>query len=163
MRIPIRLTFHVAGAIILIAALGTTAHAQSANPFLGTWKVNVGKSKYSNGAPPRSSVTTIEAAGSGVKYTVDQVSSTGETLHWEFTGAYDGKDNKVVGKNPNGDSVALTRVGANTVRQVNKLGGKVTITQVAVVSADGKTRTLTATGTNPQGQPVNNVTVYDRQ
>jgi hypothetical protein len=160
MRISARLSLLVA-AISGMVLIGV-AFAQS-NPFVGTWKLNVAKSKYSNGTPPQSSTTRIEPAGAGVKYIVDQVTATGEKQHWEFTCMYDGKDYPVTGANPNGDTVALTRVNATTVRQLNKLKGKPTITQVAVVSADGKTRTLTATGTNPLGQVVNNVTVYDRQ
>jgi uncharacterized cupredoxin-like copper-binding protein len=49
------------------------------------------------------------------------------------------------------------------VMLLNKMGAKATVTQTSVVSSDGKTRTLTTTGTNPQGQTVNNVTVYDKQ
>jgi hypothetical protein len=42
---------------------------------------------------------------------------------------------------------------------VNKKGGKITFTQTFVVSSDGKTRTITGTGTNALGQTVNRVTV----
>jgi hypothetical protein len=147
----------------MMTVLGSVDFAQSSNPFIGTWRLNVAKSKSSPGPAPRSSTTRIDAAGAGVKYTVDQVSATGAMLHWEFAGAYDGKDNKVTGDNPNGDTVALTRVDTTTVRQVNKLAGKITTTQIAVVSADGKTRTLTTTGTNLKGQVVNDVAVYEKQ
>jgi hypothetical protein len=43
------------------------------------------------------------------------------------------------------------------------VGGKVTTTSRVVVSADGKTRTITTTGTDTQGRTVNNVTVWDKQ
>jgi hypothetical protein len=57
--------------------------------------------------------------------------AAGRQQTFVLSGAYDGKDNKVNGANPNGDTVALTRVDANTVQQVNKSAGKVTTTQVA--------------------------------
>jgi hypothetical protein len=98
-----------------------------------------------------------------VKYTVDQVSADGTKLHWEFTGNYDGKDSRVSGNNPNADMVALTRVNPNSVKLVSKKGGKVTTTQTSVVSSDGKTRTITTTGTDPQGHPVNTIVAYDKQ
>ena len=41
--------------------------------------------------------------------------------------------------------------------------GRVTGNTKVVVSADGKTRTLTQKGKNAQGQHVNNVVVYDKQ
>lgn len=150
-------------ATMLLAGFAQFASAQGANSHIGTWKLNLARSKYSPGPAPRGTSTKIEAIANGVKYTVDQVSSTGEMLHWEFSGAYDGKDNAVTGKNPNGDTVALTRVDANTVRQVNKLAGKVMTTQVSVIAADGRTRTLTTTGTDLMGRTVNNVTIYERQ
>ena len=68
---------------------------------------------------------------------------------------YDGKDSPITGANPEGDTVARTRVDARTVRSVTKKGGKVTITQTSVVAPDGKTRTVTTTGVNaggPKGQ-----------
>ena len=46
---------------------------------------------------------------------------------------------------------------------VSKKNGKVTQSQRNVVAADGKTRTVTTTGTDAQGQKVNNVAVYDKQ
>ena len=69
----------------------------------------------------------------------------------------------VTGNNPNADVVAVTRIDANTLQTVNKKGGKVTTTQRNVVGADGKTRTVTTTGTDAQGQTVNNVTVFEKQ
>ena len=44
-----------------------------------------------------------------------------------------------------------------------KQGGKPTITQTMVVSADGKTRTITTTGNDAKGQPIDSTTVYDKQ
>ncbi len=54
-------------------------------------------------------------------------------------------------------------VDANTTEATLKMKGRVTLTTKAVVSADGKTRTLTTTGTNAKGQKVNNVVVFERQ
>ena len=87
----------------------------------------------------------------------------GTMRHWEITAAYDGKDSKVIGNNPDADTIARTRIDANTVQTVSKKGGKVTTTQASVVSADGKTRTVTTKGVNAAGQPVNNVAVYEKQ
>ena len=52
----------------------------------------------------------------------------------------------ITGNNPNADMVAVKRIDAHTLESVNKKGGKVTTTQRNVVSADGKTRTVTTTG-----------------
>ena len=145
------------------AVLAGTVFAQAADPQVGSWKLNIAKSKYSPGPPPKSGTTKIEAAGAGTKVTVDQVLSDGAVRHWEFTANYDGKDSPVTGNNPDADMVARTRVNANTVKTVSKKNGKVTTSQTSAVSSDGKTRTVTTTGVSASGQAVNNVAVYDKQ
>ncbi len=77
--------------------------------------------------------------------------------HWEYAANYDGKDNPITGNSQNGDVVAQTRVDARTTQSVYKKGGKVTVTQTSVVSADGKTRTVASKGTNAMGKAVDNV------
>jgi hypothetical protein len=91
--------------------------------------------------------------------TVDSVSSAGETTHWTYTAQYDGKDAPVTG-NPDADTIVMKRVSARVTETVYKKGGKVTLTNTRTVSADGKTLTVTQTGTNAQGQKVNNTLVY---
>jgi len=143
--------------------LAATLLAQAPDPQVGTWKLNPAKSKYSPGPGPKSATTKIEAAGAGTKVVVDQVFADGTARHWEFTANYDGKDVPVTGNNPDVDTIARTRVDANTVKSTSKKGGKVTTTQTSAVSSDGKTRTVTTTGTNAAGQTVNNVAVYEKQ
>ena len=81
--------------------------------------------------------------------------------HLEFSGDYDGKDIPVTGNGRVGDTVALTRLDANTVRLVHKRDGKVILTETAVVSSDGKT--MTVTNTDAQGNPIKGVAVWDKQ
>ena len=153
-------TKHLFTAAVLVGFLGGTALAQSTNPLIGTWKLNAAKSK---GTLFKGGGTKVEAAGDGVKFTVDLVGADGAVSHWTFTANYDGKDNPVTGNNPYGDTVALTRVDAKTTRITNKQAGKVTVTQTIVVSDDGKTRTTTTKGTNAKGQPVDAVSFYEKQ
>jgi hypothetical protein len=148
------------GLVIIVAG---TALAQASNPHIGVWKGNVPKSKTSPGTAMTSNSTRIEAAGAGVKVTVDSVGTDGVVRHWVFTANYDGKDYPITGNSQWGDTVALTRVDANTSRSVYKKGGVVLATQTSVVSADGKTRTTSTKGKNVLGQTVDNVSVYDRQ
>jgi hypothetical protein len=136
--------------------------AQS-DPQVGLWKINLAKSTYSPGPPPKSATTRIEAAGAGTKVVVDQVAGDGTVRHWEFTANYDGKDSPVTGNNPDADVVARSRINATTVQTISKKGGKVTTTQTSAVSSDGKTRTVTTKGVNGSGQQVNNVAVYEKQ
>lgn len=145
-------------AITLAVALGGTAFAQA----VGTWKLNLAKSKYQQGQAPKSTTLVYEAAGAGIKVTVDSVPATGAPIHYAYTANYDGKDNPVVG-NPNGDMAARTRVNATTTKLVTKKGGKILSNQTLVVSADGKTLTITTSGIDAKGQNIDSVAVYDRQ
>ena len=133
-----------------------------ADPMLGNWKLNVAKSKTTY----KSGTTVIEAAGDAVKVTADLAAADGTAYHWTWTAKYDGKDNPVTGTTPYGASglvAALTKVDAHTAKVVGKKDGKVVMTQTIVTAADGKTRTVTTSGTDAKGQPINTVSVYDRQ
>lgn len=154
--------------VVSVACLGLSSLVVSpafaqVDPQVGVWKLNVAKSKYSPGPAPKSATTTIVAAGTGRKVSVEQTQADGSVSKWTFTANYDGKDNPMTGNNPDADTVARTKVNANTVRTVSKKGGKVTTDQLSEVSKDGKTRTVTTKGMNAAGKPVNNVAVYDRQ
>jgi len=152
----------VAGVLVIVAAVAVV-NGQENNPQIGMWKMNIAKSAFSTGTGFKSATSRIEAIGGGVKHTVNSVYADGTSRRYEYTTTYDGKDVPVVGNSPYGDTTALTHVDANTVRTVYKNKGKVTVVQLSVVSNDGKTRTVTTKGTNPLGQAVNNVSVYDRQ
>jgi hypothetical protein len=154
-----RVTTILSAAVLAVTLL---ANAQSTDPFVGTWRLNVAKSKYMPGPTPKSATSTYEAAGKGYKVAVKNVSASG-TTQYSYTTNLDGKDVPVTGNNPNADMLAVRRIDARTLQSVSKKNGKVTITQRNVVAADGKTRTVTTTGTDAQGQKVNNVAVFERQ
>ena len=149
----------VIGAFVLL----TTVGAQSKDPFVGTWRLNVAKSKYSPGPVPKSVTTTYEAAGKGYKVSVRNEPASGPVQEYSYSTNLDGADVKITGTNPNADTIAVKRVDAHTLEVVNKKGGKVTTTQRNSVSPDGKTRTVTTTGTDGQGQKVNNTGVFEKQ
>ena len=136
--------------------------ALAADVFSGNWKLNLAKSKYDPGPPPKGpNFTKIEAMEGGLKLTIDGVNSAGKPTHVEWSGKFDGKDNPVKG-DPNRDTSALKKIDDYTLEVVNKKDGKVTTTNRQVYSRDGKTRTVTTTGTNVKGMKVNNVAVYEK-
>ena len=146
---------------VLFAAVGLSA--QSRESLFGTWKMDVAKSKYSPGPIPKSNISKWEAFQGGVKLTSDVVPAKGETQHWEVSGKFDGKDNPVKGNNPDADTFAFSKIDARTYEVVQKKGGKTTLTARIVVAADGKTRVTTISGSDAQGQTVNNSMFYEKQ
>ena len=137
------------------------ASAQGADALNGTWHLNLAKSTYSPGPAPQSQTVMIGGTDAARSIMVDVTPATGAALHWEVSGA-SGAQLPVVGNNPNADTYMVKRINATTLEAQYMKGGKPTLKQTAVVSADGKTLTVTATGTDAQGRAVNNVVVYDR-
>lgn len=150
-----------AGLLTLALCLVTAAAAYAADPFTGTWKLNEAKSKIPTGATKNTTVV-YESVGDSVKVTIDGVDKDGKATHNEWTGKYDGKDYPVTG-NPAEDSRAITKIDEHTLAGSIKKDGKVTITARIVVSADGKTRTVTTHSTDAKGNKLTAVSVYDKQ
>jgi len=128
---------------------------------MGTWKLNEAKSKLGAGATKNTTVV-YEAAGDQVKITVDGIDSDGKPVHSEWTGSFDGKDYPVTA-DPTSDARSYKKAGDRTLELTVKKGGKVITTGRIVVAADGKSRTVTTSGTNPKGAKVNSTAVYDKQ
>jgi hypothetical protein len=141
-------------------AFAFVASAQT-DPHVGTWKLNLAKTKYNAGQPPKSSTVVVEAAPQGAKVTATTILDDSTTRTIRYTATYDGKDAAVSGTRDY-DKVSITRSG-NTLNGTRKLAGKTVQTFTTVVSADGKTRTTTTTGVDAAGRKVDNVLVYDRQ
>jgi hypothetical protein len=153
----------VVAAVELVILVAGTALAQSSNSSLGTWELRGAMPSLPAGDSPTRVILTYEAAGAGVKATLDVMGANGAIAHLEFSGDYDGKDNPVTGSGQAGGVVALTRLDANTVRLIHKRDGEVIVTQTEVVSSDGKTMTVTTTGTTPWGAPLNGVALWEKQ
>jgi hypothetical protein len=76
--------------------------------------------------------------------------------------AFNGKDVPVKGS-PSYDMTSAKRIDANTTELIRRKAGKVVQTARRVVSADGKTMTITTTGVNESGDRINNVGVFEKQ
>jgi hypothetical protein len=141
--------------------LAVVAVCLAADVNIGTWKLNEAKSKISPGAP-KNTMVVIAAAGDSVRVTVDGIAADGKPAHNEWIGKFDGKDYPL-----SGDAAADTRaykpVNDHTLALTEKKGGKITNTGRVVVSADGKTRTVTVSGTDANGKKTSVTFVYDKQ
>jgi hypothetical protein len=152
--------------ISTVLAVGVTACGNSgsnrSDPLTGTWVLNVQKSTYVPAPGPKSQTVVISGTDQARKLVVDVTPDTGPAMHWEVSGAVN-QDLPVTGVNPNADTYSFRRVSPTSIQAQYKKGGKNTLTQTAVVSADGSTMTVTAKGTNVAGQAVNNVAVFERR
>ncbi len=148
----------VVGLVVLFSGSPLLA----ADNWLGTWKLNVAKSKYSPGPAAKSLTVKFEAAGDSIILTSDGVGADGKPTHNTYTSKFDGKEVPWTG-NPDADTSSVKRIDANSYENVWKKAGKVTISAKGVVSKDGKTLTITQTGQNAKGETINNTLVLERQ
>src|SRR5271165_2830129 len=147
--------------LTLVVCFFAAGMAFASDLNMGTWKLNEAKSKIAAGAP-KNTMVVYEAAGDSVKVTVDGVDGDGKPTHNEWTGKFDGKDYPLTG-DPNADTRSYKVIDDRTTELTNKKDGKVTLTGRIVVSADGKSRTVTVSGTDPSGKKVSYTAVYDKQ
>lgn len=146
-------------AIAMLVLAGAYCFAGDAQ--MGTWKLNEAKSKMAASAPKNHTVV-YEMAGDKIKVTVDGKNADGTPAHNEWTGMFDGKDYPLTG-DPTADTRAYKKVNDHTLELTNKKEGKVTTSGKIEVSADGKTRTVTTSGTDAKGAKIKSVAVYDKQ
>lgn len=162
------------GLPILLVLFGLCSQAQE-NPsqadrprIAGTWKLNISKSKFNPGPPPKSLTIVWEWVGDALKHTEEGVSSKGERTTAHFTAKFDGKPYPVFsGANDQTPAryVRLKKIDAYTMEATNNKDGKDMSTYRHVLSKDGKTDTITQVGKDvlEQGANVTYVLVYDRQ
>lgn len=136
--------------------------ADTQDPVIGTWTLNVAKSKFSSGQALKSQTRTYVQTGQDVTWTANSVTADGSKRTAQCTFKYDGKDYPVAGSSVY-DTLALKRVNARTAAFKGKKGGKVTETGSRKVSADGKVLTVLINGTDAKGVPFKDVEVFDKQ
>ncbi len=143
--------------LALCLATGTACFA--ANAQMGTWRLNIKKSKL--GGMARNNTVVYSSMVFQTKVTIDGTDEKGKPTHNEWTGRFDGKDYAVTG-DPTSDMRSYRKIDDRTMEFTVKKGGKVTITGRAVVAPDGKSRTVHATGTDSKGKKFHNVAVFDK-
>src|SRR5262249_45186262 len=148
--------------VALAVLLTATAATFVANPLMGTWKLNEGKSKFAPGATKNTTVTYAPAKGDMVKCTVDGEDKDGQPIHWTWVGKFDGKPYQIKGS-PAFDTLTYKPVKDRTNNTVARKGGKVVMTGTITVAKDGKSRVVRLTGMDANGQRFTDMTYYDKQ
>lgn len=150
--------------VLAVAVLARPASAED-NPFLGTWKLNVAKSKYEGAAAPKSQTRTVTQQGNGVKYSFEGAAADGTPITFSFVTYYDGTEAAITGTGaPAGaDSITLKRVNSHEIEGTLHKSGKDLGKVVAEVSKDGKVATVRGKGKTADGKDYSTESVYDKQ
>jgi hypothetical protein len=138
-----------------------TAACFGANPHMGTWKLNEAKSKLVPGMGKNTTVVYAEQ-GDKIKVTVDGVDKDGKPTHSVWVGKWDGKAYPSKG-NLSWNSAAYKVVNDRTNDITTMKDGKIVWTGRITVAADGKSRTVTLSGTDADGKKFKGKAVYDKQ
>ena len=143
--------------LLCVAAL-----AWCADPFAGVWKVDVAKSLYRTGTPPKSMTVTIAEAGTDEDTTVAVVTADGTEISYQFKTPIKGGAGTVV-KGAGFDAVSAKRISATTRETTFLQSAKEVRTVRAAITKDGKTMFTTVTGVDAQGKPVTANLVSEKQ
>jgi len=147
--------------VVLATVLLTTA-VWGADPLIGTWKVNLDKSKYDPGPPPKVSTAVFSEDGDFIVLKVDTADAQGQSHSLSSRWKKDGKDYALTGSTTT-DALAAKRVNDRITDFTYKKGGKVISNARVVVSRDGKAVTTSHKGTNAEGKPFHNQVTWEKQ
>jgi len=153
-----------------IAGLGSTAawpvvawgQQGESDPFVGQWLLNLEKSRYKPGPPPRSASLSVQGEGQNRKATLAGIDAAGNSFTQVYMFIHDSQPHPVTG-NPLGDAAVYTPVDENTVGWSVTKDGQIVQTGRDTVSRDGRTFTITSIRSAASGRPIGNVAVFDKQ
>ena len=146
----------------MVAATLVASSALAKDYISGSWVLNVAKSKYGTGTPPKSQVTDLEERDGALREHVKRINADGTTTEWNLVAKFGDEYAKVTG-DPSRDAAAVRKIDDRTFEVTNKKGAAVTTRMTIVVSQDGRTRTNTVTGNDANGKAFTSVMVFDRK
>jgi hypothetical protein len=148
-------------ALLLLGLAFAASSAFAADPIVGSWTLNVEKSKFTSGPAPKAA-TRVYTESKGV-YTLEQKITASDGKEIPLKVQYsDGKDEAVTGQSGI-DSIHAKKVNANTWDFALESAGKEVGHVHRTVSADGKVLTVHNTGRQPSGASGNDTMVFDKK
>jgi hypothetical protein len=152
---------------LLPLLLSGSVLASEADVFAGTWKLDAAQSKADMGKIPKSETRTYGVIEDGVlTLVVDGIGADGVAYAYGATGDITGHEYPVVGRDVGarilGDAISWKKIDDRTVEMDIKKKGEIINATRHSVSADGKTLTVSENGIDPDGKPIQAVSVYHR-
>ncbi len=152
-------SFAVIAVVIAGLMLAPSSLSAQGNTRIGTWKLNLAKSKFEHSPAPKSETRVFTVfQGDGISADFTLVNAAGQTVKTSYSVKYDGKDYPY--KGPLGDTMSITRGSDGVTTAIVKKAGTVVATTKTSVSADGKT--MTQTSSYPDNAKLD-VRVLDKQ
>jgi hypothetical protein len=149
---------------VVMLAGGVSAQSKD-DPSIGSWKLNVAKSKFTPGPPIKADTRSYEVQDGWLIVTTETTAADGNRTGVRFAAKFDGEEYPQIGRfAPTVALISYQPVDKRTLKYtVKDTAGKVTSTNTRTVSADGKTMTIEQKGTDASGRPVLNVELFELQ
>lgn len=149
--------------VAALFALATTAGAEDLKPLVGTWKLNVAKSK-TEAWTAKSQTRVYEDWGGGLLHMrYEGADAQGNPTMGEYVARFDGKAYPYVFRGaPSASTITNKHVNDRTFEFTVLADGKTSFTGTHTIAADGKSYTNTYK-TNGKGEPSSAVLFYDKQ
>ncbi len=134
----------------------------AASPFKGNWKMNHSKSKATQGSLPKNEDMNIADQGDQLKVTIVGTDEDGTPIAVTYTIPVSGGQGQMQ-QAGSYNGVSSKRVDDNTRDTSYTSNGKQQEAEHMVVSDDGNTMTVTVRGVDANGNPVQQVLVFEKQ
>ena len=155
----------VLGTLLLpaLAAYGQATNS-SQDQLMGTWVMDLAKSKFDPDPGIGQRTMTFTAKDAGFHCVINTIVSGGfaaGAVVSEYDAALDGKEHNTPDLAV--ATVTFNRTDANTIQRVGKRNGEQVETYTMKFSNNGKTLTVTVNSKDPQGNLNNSTQVYNKQ
>src|SRR5580692_2313939 len=109
--------------VVVIALVASGVLLGQSNPFVGTWKLNLAKSKFTSGTPPKEETFTVQMVGDQDQVTVTGTAAVGSPISMKYEVLDKGGTGKILAGGPY-DAVSGKRIDENTYETSLMKGGK---------------------------------------
>jgi len=152
-------------AMLLVAVFGLASLLWAADPIVGTWKVNLAKSKPAPGqqATVKEMTVVTREVGADLETTFDGISADGSPFSMKFTNPQQGGVLKSGQAATEGTFVVITVIRPGEMYGTSVQNGKQVEVTHTVVSKDGKTMSRTSRAIDAQGKINESLMIFDKQ
>jgi len=143
-------------------AFGQKKTTTNSDPWAGTFKLDLSKSKFSGPAPSEETLTVVSSTKDSIKYSIAGKDVNGNS----YTLSYDGKADAPSQETMNGQTAATITYHMTSPRELTfeaQGADGSSGTGTGSLSKDGKTITVHQKNKNPQGGEQENTITYIRQ
>jgi hypothetical protein len=147
---------------LVLALIPACTEVRPTDPLVGTWTLNIQRSRFRPGLPPKSMTVTYDQTSTGLHALSVVVLRDGSSSRNEYTAAYDGKDYPIIGV-AQVDAVSLRQIDTLTTERIDKRAGQRVQSYMRQLYADGRTLIVTQKGTDAAGSIVDHQMIFERK